>query len=188
MIPLVLPNHFNINGNDYPINTDYRDILEIISQLNDTSESNYVRTYLALALFYDDFDSMNESEHEEALNKLFWFIRCGVDEAEDIPSPKRIDWEQDMPLIVTDINKVSGCEIRALPELHWWTFMSWFESIGEGRLSTIVGMREKRRKGQKLEKWEQEFYYENRSLIEFKRKYTLEELEEKERINKLLGE
>ena len=78
--------------------------------------------------------------------------------------------------------------MRALPFCHWWTFLAWFNGIGEGQLSTVVSIREKKRKGKKLSDWEREFYQENREKVDFKLKYSAEELEEQERIKKLLGE
>lgn len=52
--------------------------------------------------------------------------------------------------------------------------------MGEGQLSALVSIREKLRKGQKLDEWEKEFYSENKSRIEFKRSYTPEEERVKE--------
>ena len=89
---------------------------------------------------------------------------------------------------VADINRVAGREVRSLPFCHWWTFLAWFMGIGEGQLSTVVSIREKRRKGKKLSDWEREFYQENRGKVEFRRKYSAKELEEQERFKALLGE
>ena len=61
------------------------------------------------------------------------------------PAPPLLDWEQDAPLIAADINKAAGCEVRALPYLHWWTFMAWFNSIGDGQLATMLRVRSKPR-------------------------------------------
>ena len=91
-------------------------------------------------------------------------------------------------MIVADVNKVAGTEIRALPFLHWWTFVSYFNAIGEGQLSTLVSIREKLRKGKKLEKREQEYYRKNKDKVDLKKRYSAEELAEQERLKKLLGE
>ena len=91
-------------------------------------------------------------------------------------------------MIVADVNKVAGTEIRALPFLHWWTFVSYFNAIGEGQLSTLVSIREKLRKGKKLEKWDQEYYRKNKDKVDLKKRYSAEELAEQERLKKLLGE
>lgn len=169
-----LPETVEIGGKIYKINADFRDILNIISYLTDSERVGQVRMYVALALFYDAFDTMPETDYREAARWMFEFISCG-EEDNSPPRPKTIDWEQDRALIVADINKVAGCEVRALPFCHWWTFISWLDSIGEGQLSTVVSIREKLRKGKKLADWERDFYRKNRSKVDFKTKYTTAE-------------
>lgn len=171
-----LPTAVSIGGVNYSVNSDYRDVLDIINYLNDKSESEQVRLYVALKLFYEDFDSIPMKHRDEAVNALMKFINCGEDSEESSrPSPKRIDWEQDNLAIVSDVNRAAGCEVRALPYLHWWTFISYFNAIGAGQLSTLVGIRDKLRKGQKLDEWEQEYYAENKSRVDFKQQLTPEE-------------
>jgi hypothetical protein len=101
--------------------------------------------------------------------------------------PKLLDWDQDAQVIIADINKVAGTEVRSLPFLHWWTFLSFFHAIGEGQLSTLISIREKLRTGKKLEKWEQEYCRRNRSRVALPKKYSPEELAEQERLKRLLG-
>ena len=98
-----------------------------------------------------------------------------------------MDWNQDAKEIVADVNKVAGQEIRAMPYLHWWTFLSYFHAIGEGQFSTIVSIRDKMRKGKQLEKWEKEFYRDNKSKVDLKKRYSAEEIAEREALEKLLG-
>ena len=180
-----LPKAVELNGKQYTINTDYRDILEIIGYLNDVDKPEYIRWLIAVALFYKD--KIPKEMMQDATEAMAQFI--GENEEDDgHPHPKLIDWEQDAKAIIADVNKVAGTEIRAIPYLHWWTFLSYFRAIGEGQLSTIVSIRSKLAKHKKLEKWEQDFYKDNRSAIDFKTKYSQEEIEEQERIKKLLGE
>lgn len=183
-----LPSDFELPSGKYAINTDFRDILEIISYLQDEENTEYERIYIALALFYVNFEKMPKAEYQLATDYLLSFINCGEIEKETRPQPKQLDWEQDAGMIAADINKVVGYEIRALPFLHWYTFIAYFNGIGEGQLATVVSIREKRRKGQKLEKWEQEFYQNNKSKVDFKKKYSAEDLEEIARLKEILGE
>jgi len=169
-----LPESAVIGGRTYLINADYRDILDIITRLTSPEPDEQTRLYVALALFYEEFQDMPVDDYTDAAKWMFWFISCG-EEDNGPPHPKIIDWEQDRAMIVSDVNRVAGCEIRALPFCHWWTFIAWFNAIGEGQLSTVVSIREKLRKGKRLEKWEQEFYRSNRSKVDFKTKYTAEE-------------
>ncbi|WP_172749629.1 Gp15 family bacteriophage protein [Anaeromassilibacillus sp. An250] len=183
-----MPEFAEIGGKTYRINADYRDILDIITRLNNQEESEQTRLYVALALFYEDFTDMPRKDYQEAANWMMRFISCGEEETDAHPRPKLLDWEQDRNMIVADINKVAGCEVRALPFCHWWTFIAWFNAIGKGQLSTVVSIRDKLRRGKKLEKWEQEFYRDHKTQVTLKQRYTAEELAERERLKKLLGE
>lgn len=167
-----LPTAVSIGGMSFAVNTDYRDILDIINYLNDKSEAEQVRLYIALKLFYEDFDSVPFECRTQAAQEMFKFINCGEEDESSRPSPKRIDWKQDESAIVSDVNRVAGCEIRALPCLHWWTFISYFNGVGEGQLSTLVSIRDKLRKGEKLDDWEKTYYAENKSKVDFKQQLT----------------
>lgn len=179
-----LPTTAEIGGVTYPIHADYRDILEVFRYLDDPDQPEFVRWQIALALFYEG--QIPLVHRTEAMEYLAEFIACG--EKNSRPGPKLLDWEQDAQVIVADVNKVAGMEVRALPFLHWWTFLSWFNAIGEGQLSTLISIREKLRKGKKLEKWEQEYYRKNKERVDMKKQYSAEELAEQERLKKLLGD
>lgn len=158
-----LPVAATIGGTQYAINTDFRDVLEIIRYLNDESRTEYVRWRIALGLFYEG--DIPDAHQEEAARFLSDFI--AYDNQDNKPGPKLMDWQQDSAMIIADINKVAGKEIRAEKYMHWWTFLSYFYGIGEGQLSTVVGVRSKKAKGKKLDKWEQEYYRDNRQKVDF---------------------
>lgn len=177
-----LPKSAEFGGVRYEINTDFRDVLEIIAYLTDKSRPEFIRWQIAIGLFYDK-EIPYDYQHE-AMVFLSDFIGYGAKDSK--PGPKLIDWQKDANLIVGDVNKVAGTEIRALQYLHWWTFLSYFYGIGEGQLSTIVSIRSKKAKGKKLEKWEQEFYKENKEVIDMRRKESEEIRAEKDSILKYL--
>lgn len=183
MTPWDLPTTAVIGGVEYQINADYRDILEIMQHLEDPDQPEFVKWPVSVALFYEG--EIPAEHQQEAMEYLASFITCGERDAK--PAPKLLDWEQDAQIIVADVNKVAGSEIRALPFLHWWTFLAYFHAIGEGQLSTVVSIRDKLRHGKKLEKWEKEYYQKNKSQVDLKRRYSAEELAEQERLKKLLG-
>ena len=160
----LLPKTAVFGNKEYKHSTDFRDMLEIIEYLNNPSKPLFVRWQVVMSLFYEE--DIPAEHQQEAMQYLSDFIGYGSRGKET--SHKLIDWNQDADAIVGDINKVAGTEIRAVPYLHWWTFLSYFYGIGEGRLSTIVSIRSKKAKGQKLEKWEQEYYRENKSAIDFR--------------------
>lgn len=182
-----LPRSLEIGGKPQKINADFRDILDIIERLNDLDTDEQVKMYVCLNLFYDDFQTIPENCLQESAEKMMWFINCGEEPKDTGPKSKTIDWEQDQQMIIADINKVAGQEVRALPFCHWWTFIAWFNAIGEGQLSFVVSIREKVRKHQKLTDYEREFYRENRSKVDLKQKYTAEEKAQLDEWQKLLS-
>lgn len=184
-----LPTSVKLPSGEHTVNADFRDILEIIQQLEDPEGTQEERLYIALRLFYEDFFSIPKEEMEQAAIEMMTFLNCGEPIDPDEPSaPRLLDWEQDGSMIISDVNKVAGCEIRSMEFLHWWSFISYFRGIGEGQLATVVSIRDKLRRGRKLEGWEKEYYRKNRSQIILKPKYTAEERAEQERLKALLGE
>lgn len=178
-----LPKTATVGGKEYLINTDFRDILEIMKYLNDSSRPEYIRWQIALGLFFEG--EIPTDCQTEAMAYLAEFISYG--EPEGKPGPKLMDWEQDAQIIIADVTKVAGGEIREAKYLHWWTFLSYFYGIGEGQLSTIVSIRKKKSSGKKLEKWEEEFYRANKSKVEFRKPKTAEDAAAQEYFNKWLG-
>lgn len=178
-----LPVSTQIGGKTYKLHGDFRDILEIFSYFEDPDLPEYLKWKIAVALFYEG--TIPEDHMQEAMEYLAAFLRGGHQEQEK-PAPKLLDWEQDAAVIVADVNKVAGQEIRALPFVHWWTFLSWFHAIGEGQLSTLVGIREKLRKGKKLEQYEKEYYREHKQMVDLKPHYSRQELERQQILQKLL--
>lgn len=102
-----LPSSVEVNGRQYAVATDYRDILEIIGCLTGEDLSQYERLYISLGLFYDDFSSIPPSDYQEAYDQMSLFISCGEEDT-GRPSVKLIDWEQDERMIASEINKVAG--------------------------------------------------------------------------------
>jgi len=178
-----LPQETVIGGKEYPIRSDFRDILRILSYLQDGRYPQYFRWRMALAIFYKV--QIPKHHLHEAAQYLAWFIRGGTEE-EATPAPTLMDWQQDAPLIAADINAVAGQEIRACSYLHWWTFLSWFHAIGDGQFSAVVRIRHKLSRGVKLEQWESDYYRNNRFRVDIKPRYTPAELAQQERLKKLL--
>ena len=171
MISWGLPVAAEIGSREYPLNADFRDVLEIIEILQDNDRHERLRVLVALSLFFEDFEEMPQDDYPTAFEWMLHFI--ALDEPEDDhPHPKLIDWAQDRTIIAAEINKVAGTEIRSLEYLHWWTFIGYFNGIGEGQLSYIVSIREKLRKGKTLEKHEREFYRNNCARVDFQQKVT----------------
>lgn len=162
-----LPKTAVIGGVEYTLNTDFRDMLEIIEVLTSDKSPIQIRWEIASRLFYDC--AIPLEHHNEAMQFLIEFMSYG--ESQESKSGKKlIDWTQDATTIIGDVNKVAGFDVRSAPYIHWWTFLSYFNGIGEGQLSTLVSIRAKLQKGKRLEKWEQEYYSEHRAQVDFRSK------------------
>ena len=177
-----LPTSVEIGGASYEIRSDYRAVLDILTALSDPelSDSDHAEAILDIFYFSPTYLDMRQEDYDEAIRKFIRFVNCGSDEENGKKSPKLMDWEQDFPYIVAPVNRVLGLDVRAVPYdfgsntggLHWWTFMSAYQEIGDCLFAQIVGIRRKLARGKKLDKSEQEFYRNNRQLVDFKRKYT----------------
>ncbi len=179
-----LPRQTVLGGETYSLHTDFRDILEIFSYLEAPDLPEYIRWQVALALFY--IEPLKEAHFQEGAEYFAWFVNGGGQDSGP-EGPPLLDWEKDASIIVADVNKVAGREIREMPYIHWWTFLSWFHGIGEGQLSTVVSIRRKRLEGKKLCDWEADYYRSNRALVDLPRKESREEIEEKARLMARLG-
>ena len=190
-----LPASLHVGSTNYKIRTDYRVILDILAAMNDPDildsgmtedEKQAEKVLTMLQILYIDFDRMPPSDWKEASEKACEFIDCGIRD-DGTPKPRLMDWEQDAPIIVPAVNKVCNFDVRSVKYMHWWTFFGYYMEIGECMLSTVVSIRDKKRRGKKLEKWEQEFYRNNKHIVDLRAKKAERSEEEKEELRKLFG-
>lgn len=159
-----LPKELDINGTDWVIRSDYRNILRIFDALSDDELSDSEKLFVVLTRMYVDFEKMDKKDYEEAYKQACKFMECH-EHADDRKKPQLINWAKDEHMIFPAINAVAGCEVRAVEYMHWWTFMGYFENVdNEGLWSFVLSIRQKRSKGKKLEKYEREFYNNNKEL------------------------
>lgn len=173
-----LPIAVEINGKSHPIRNkcDYRVVLDVICALNDNELTEEEKVKCALFIFYEDISQIDD--FETAIKEMFHIINGGeVEEQTNDNKPKLMDWEHDFPVLVAPINRVLNCEIRSVDYLHWFSLLSAYMEIGECTFSTVVSIRSKRSKGQKLDKWEIEYIREHRKMVELPQKLTAEEEE-----------
>lgn len=174
-----LPKTLNICGTEYNIRYDYRCILEICAAMEDPELDKQDKAIVALVIFYPDFEDMPPEHYQEAVNKCFWFI-SGGEEDQGKKGPKLVSWDQDIKYIIAPVNKILGKEIREIQYdaktntggLHWWTFLSAYLEIGDCVFAQIVRIRNLKAKGKKLDKADQEWYRQNRHLVDIKQTFT----------------
>lgn len=180
-----LPTSLVIGGAEYRIRYNWRAILDILCACSDPELDQGAKTHCLLTIFYPDLEKIPPALLHEACEKACEFIDCGQKD-DGKPKPRVIDWQKDAAIIIPEINKVAGKEVRINPDIHWWTFFGWFMGIGDGTLATVIHLRQKKAKGKKLEKWEEEFYTANKDMVEIKNPETEEVRAEKDSILKWL--
>lgn len=180
-----LPTELTVNGKEYEIRTDFRDILNIVVAFEDPDLEDREKLFICLYGIYKDFPDMPQEDYAEAYKQAMWFISVGNDD-ETKSRRKFMDWEQDEQLIFPAVNKVAGCETRIQPYIHWWTFMGYFMEVSDGVYSYVLLLRQKKQK-KKLDKEEQAYWDANKQICELKPKLSREEREAKERLLKMLS-
>lgn len=180
-----LPTALEIGGKPYAIRSDFRAVLDILMAMNDPELDEQGKAVVMLQILFPDWETIPPELTDQALEKACAFIDCGQ-KGDGKPQPRLLDWEQDAPIIIPAVNNVAHTEIRAMPYLHWWSFWGYFMGIGESLFSSVVSIRQKKARGKKLEKWEQEYYRENKALIDLRRPESRQEQEVKENMLKWL--
>lgn len=181
-----LPESLLVSGMKYSIRTDFRDVLKIIEAFNDPELEPGEKVYVCLVDLFEDFDAIPQIDYEAAYRAAIRFIDCGM-EPDMKASPRTMDWEQDESILFPAINKVAGMETRSAAYIHWWTFMGYFMEISDGVFSHVLSLRQKKAKGKKLEKWEQEFWQTNKDICVLRPRLSEEEKAARERLNAMLG-
>lgn len=190
-----LPETLTVGGEGYHIRTDYRSILQVFEAFQDPDLQPEEKWIVAIYLLFENFscaDDVLEAAQDgfdlgEAMKQISWFISAGQPEKQVLEQPT-YNWTQDEQMIFSAINKVAGQETRELEYLHWWTFLGYFNEVGEGTFSFIVGIRHKLNNSKKLEKHEKEFLSHNEELVLMKKPLTKEEQEQEDAYQDLLSE
>lgn len=190
-----LPEHLTVGDKDYFIRSDYRNVLQVFEAFNDPELELTEKWIVTIYLLFEDFscadDVLEASENgffiEEAIKQINWFISAGKTPSKENELPV-YDWAQDEQMIFSAVNKVAGKETRELEYLHWWTFLGYFNEVGEGTFSFVVGIRNKLNKKKKLEKHEKEFLSHNKELVKLEKPKSKEEQEQEDEYQALLNE
>lgn len=199
-----LPEHLTVGDMDYEIRSDYRNVLDVFEAFNNPELTDAEKWEVAIYMMFECFSCYDDAFEaakagflvegvvdyfplEEAMKQINWFISAGKAPGKEIELPV-YDWAQDEQMIFSAVNKVAGKETRELEYLHWWTFLGYFNEVGEGTFSFIVGIRNKLNKGKKLEKHEKEFLSHNKELVKLEKPKSKEEQEKEDAYNALLDE
>ena len=108
-----LPRALTFGGREWAINTDFRDVLVILLAFEDPDLDEQQKAYVCIHNLYVDDGEIPREQIQAAFEAALGFIDHGS--GDDRPGPRTMDWEQDAALIFPAVNRVAGCEVRALP-------------------------------------------------------------------------
>lgn len=144
-----LPDSINVQGVEYPIQTDFRTILRYSAQMDTIAEDNLAEIISCMKIvIYRDFPD----DIFSAISALNWFIKCGKEEKRNRPSNKLLGVNSNQPfgfsvdgeLIWSAFrrNDVYGIDLLEIPYLHWWKFIAMLDDLPEDtRLHRIMDYR-----------------------------------------------
>lgn len=165
-----LPQSVIINDTEYFFRHDYKSILEVIKPFGCPDLLEEEQIEIAFDRFYIEPDKIKISDMQEAVESMMLFISCNKTNASTKKQKPLYSWDKDLHLIIRPINKVVGHDIR-LDNIHWWSFMSYFMEIGESTFATYVSIRDKKNRGKKLDKQEEEIFKNNKDEILLGKKF-----------------
>ena len=156
-----------VDGKKFKVRTDFRVILEIFVMLNDPDLEDGDKTEALMQMFY-----VERPENTEAAVEAFAsFVEPR--KRTSVKGRGLVDWENDFDLIAAAVNHVLGTECRALPYLHWYSFMGAYMEISPDSLfARVISMRDKLKTGRKIEKWEWRWYMKNREPVDLPMKFS----------------
>lgn len=179
-----LPSTLPVGGEEWAIATDYRDVLVILEAFEDPDLTDAEKAYVCMNNLYDDFEAMPAKLYSEAYEAALGFIDHGCGDEHGL---RTMDWTQDAPLIFPAVNRAAGFEVRSAEHVHWWTFVGYFMEIHDSVYATVLNLRQKKARGKKLEKHEQDFWNNNAGICKLKKRLTEAEQAEMDRLERVFG-
>ena len=144
----LLPEYVKIDGEKYPINTDFRVSILFELLMQDRSIFDREKIYIALDLYYPQIPH----DLVQAVDKMLWFYRCGkndedgsVKNGSPAGSGKAgmiYSFEHDAEYIYAAFLDQYGIDLQDIEHLHWWKFRALFKGLKEDNLiCKIMGYR-----------------------------------------------
>ncbi|QIB68267.1 hypothetical protein Ami103574_02590 [Aminipila butyrica] len=182
-----LPKTLTVAGVEYEIHSDFRPCFNImqIFERNDLTEPEKLVAMAGVLYDKAPFDYI-----EEAIVKALWFLDGGDAKhtKKGADYGKLYSWEQDEQFILSAVNLTLGISCRGAEYLHWWDFMAALMDCKECTFTTLIHQRKLKKQG-KQQKWDKEWWAENKNIVELDKKSVLtsEEQAQLDKFNSLLG-
>ena len=122
-----------VNGDDYQIETDFREWIRFVKLVEDESVPWQIKCQLLLQWYVDGIPD----DLEAAVQALGDFLAMKPENAEEedesgFASKKQLySFEQDAECIYSAFREVYGINLQTIPNMHWWEFQTLFVGLPE---------------------------------------------------------
>ncbi len=191
------PEYAEVEGKEYKINTDFRIAIECNRIAEDSTISDYERSFAIIYMLFGD-EGINTPEHYEKLLKIaLKYLACGKEiEKTDNKEQPDMDFIQDMDYIEASFMSDYHIDL-ANTKMHWWKFFNLIGGLSNSEMGNCcvlnrirnlrnydVSQIKDNKERQKIAKAKEQV-----ALKKYKKEYNLtkEQEESMERLNKILG-
>lgn len=134
------PKSVCIDGETYPINSDFRIGIRFDELMNDANLSDDTKIARALSLYYP----ILPNNVNEAIAKMLWFFSCSKETKEKSngkPSNRIYSFGYDSSRIYAAFQRFHCIDLNEIDYMHWWKFRNLMFDIGECDFATAIKCR-----------------------------------------------
>lgn len=137
-----MPTAVEIEGIEYPINSDFRVSVRILTALEDKDLTFLEKKSIILANLYDN----QPEDTKAALELAAKFLNGGkVNDRED--SLRLFSFAKDSDLIFAAFMQTHRIDLQTA-DIHWWKFLALFSDLGsDTAFCSLVGLRSRIKNG-----------------------------------------
>lgn len=129
------PQYAEINGKQYPINTDYRVALACFEAINDDEITDIERPIALIGLLFGENAEIQDTE--TAMKIIKQYLQCGKVDEENDTNVEDIDFEYDKDLITASFMSDYHIDLENT-KMHWWKFCSLISGLKDDSILNKV--------------------------------------------------
>ena len=161
MLTDTFPTAVRINGECYPVRSDFRTGLKIMEAFEDTRLTAQEKQAVMLDLLFPNIPP----DIGAAMRAAVKFLDCGRTREEEPPGGRVYSFTKDAQYIYSAVLQTYGVDLQTA-DMHWWKFVAMFGDLSEDTtFEKIRIMRDRHNRG-KLTKEEQAAWAECRELLD----------------------
>lgn len=127
------PKYVEINGNKYPINTDFRVAIECNRVAEDETINDIERALAIIYLLFGD-KGIDDSEHySDLLDLAKKYLSCGKEVEPKKDTKPDMDFIEDMDYIEASFMSDYKIDLENT-EMHWWKFMKLMNGLSNSEM------------------------------------------------------